>query len=133
MLQETAINIGYACSLITDDMTQFQMQGSCLEVDKLEAEGRVSRSATESGACCCVALRSPAACLCCLARLCCITCLCWTACVCMLHVMACMRACWSTLACLCGPAAQPRPMRLWASYSTLACLYICLCICLCVV
>jgi hypothetical protein len=42
-LQETAINIGYACSLITDDMTQFQMQGACLEVDKLEAEGRVSR------------------------------------------------------------------------------------------
>lgn len=41
--QETAINIGYACSLITDDMTQFQMQGACLEVDKLEAEGRVSR------------------------------------------------------------------------------------------
>ncbi len=41
-LQETAINIGYACSLITDDMTQFQMQGACLEVDKLEAEGRVS-------------------------------------------------------------------------------------------
>lgn len=40
-LQETAINIGYACSLITDDMTQFQMQGACLEVDKLEAEGRV--------------------------------------------------------------------------------------------
>jgi hypothetical protein len=41
-LQETAINIGYACSLITDDMTQFQMQGTCVEVDKLEAEGRVS-------------------------------------------------------------------------------------------
>lgn len=41
-LQETAINIGYACSLITDDMTQFQMQGACVEVDKLEAEGRVS-------------------------------------------------------------------------------------------
>lgn len=43
-LQETAINIGYACSLITDDMTQFQMQGACLETDKLEAEGRVSRA-----------------------------------------------------------------------------------------
>jgi magnesium-transporting ATPase (P-type) len=41
-VQETAINIGYACSLITDDMTQFQMQGACLETDKLEAEGRVS-------------------------------------------------------------------------------------------
>lgn len=49
-LQETAINIGYACSLITDDMTQFQMQGSCLEVDKLEAEGRVSRKG--SRVCC---------------------------------------------------------------------------------
>lgn len=44
-LQETAINIGYACSLITDDMTQFQMQGACLEVDKLEAEGRVRQGA----------------------------------------------------------------------------------------
>lgn len=43
-MQETAINIGYACSLITDDMTQFQMQGACLETDKLEAEGRVSRT-----------------------------------------------------------------------------------------
>jgi hypothetical protein len=42
VLQETAINIGYACSLITDDMTQFQMQGACLETDRLEAEGRVS-------------------------------------------------------------------------------------------
>lgn len=45
-LQETAINIGYACSLITDDMTQFQMQGSCTEVDKLEAEGKVGLHCT---------------------------------------------------------------------------------------
>lgn len=50
-LQETAINIGYACSLITDDMTQFQMQGACLETDRLEAEGRVSsRGAAELAA-----------------------------------------------------------------------------------
>eukprot|EP00878_Enallax_costatus_P006567 GHUV01006885.1.p1 GENE.GHUV01006885.1~~GHUV01006885.1.p1 ORF type:complete len:874 (+),score=262.00 GHUV01006885.1:436-3057(+) len=37
---ETAINIGYACSLITDEMTQFQLTGSCAEVDILEADGR---------------------------------------------------------------------------------------------
>ena len=42
ILQETAINIGYACSLITDEMTQFQLSGSCAEVDLLEADGRVS-------------------------------------------------------------------------------------------
>jgi hypothetical protein len=41
-LQETAINIGYACSLITDEMTQFQLIGSCAEVEMLEAHGRVS-------------------------------------------------------------------------------------------
>jgi hypothetical protein len=41
-VQETAINIGYACSLITDEMTQFQLTGSCADVDLLEAEGRVS-------------------------------------------------------------------------------------------
>lgn len=40
--QETAINIGYACSLITDDMTQFQLTGSCAEVEMLEALGQVS-------------------------------------------------------------------------------------------
>jgi hypothetical protein len=40
--QETAINIGYACSLITDEMTQFQLTGLCADVDLLEAEGRVS-------------------------------------------------------------------------------------------
>lgn len=49
-VQETAINIGYACSLITDDMTQFQMQGACLETDKLEAEGRVSRTGSPAAA-----------------------------------------------------------------------------------
>jgi phospholipid-transporting ATPase len=40
---ETAINIGYACSLITDSMTQFQLTGSCEQVELLEAEGRVSQ------------------------------------------------------------------------------------------
>jgi hypothetical protein len=48
LLQETAINIGYACSLITDEMTQFQLTGSCADVDLLEAEGRV-RGAEHQG------------------------------------------------------------------------------------
>ncbi|WIA12055.1 hypothetical protein OEZ85_012134 [Tetradesmus obliquus] len=41
---ETAINIGYACSLITDEMTQFQLTGSCADVDLLEAEGRMDEA-----------------------------------------------------------------------------------------
>ncbi|KAF6253363.1 hypothetical protein COO60DRAFT_1547131 [Scenedesmus sp. NREL 46B-D3] len=41
---ETAINIGYACSLITDEMTQFQLTGSCADVDALEAEGRLEEA-----------------------------------------------------------------------------------------
>lgn len=49
-LQETAINIGYACSLITDEMTQFQLTGSCAEVEVLEAEGKVGQSRSRS--CC---------------------------------------------------------------------------------
>lgn len=32
--QETAINIGYACSLITDDMTQFQVGSQKLEASR---------------------------------------------------------------------------------------------------
>lgn len=108
-------------------MTQFQMQGSCLEVDKLEAEGRVSRTGS-FGFCFFVAPLWPPASLCCLTRLCCITCLCCTACVCMLDVMTCMRACCLTLARLCGPAAQPQSLRVWASFSTLTCLCVCLCV-----
>jgi hypothetical protein len=57
--QETAINIGYACSLITDEMTQFQLTGSCADVDLLEAEGRVSgRHHAVLLACCQVDCRS---------------------------------------------------------------------------
>eukprot|EP00879_Flechtneria_rotunda_P010836 GHRR01011325.1.p1 GENE.GHRR01011325.1~~GHRR01011325.1.p1 ORF type:complete len:1369 (+),score=416.83 GHRR01011325.1:1346-5452(+) len=41
---ETAINIGYACSLITDDMTQFQLTGSSAEVEQLEAESRMEEA-----------------------------------------------------------------------------------------
>ncbi|GBF89503.1 phospholipid-transporting ATPase [Raphidocelis subcapitata] len=36
---ETAINIGYACSLITDEMTQFQVTGHTPEVEALEHQG----------------------------------------------------------------------------------------------
>ena len=42
--QETAINIGFACRLITDDMIQFRISASSPEVDKLEAEGKVGRT-----------------------------------------------------------------------------------------
>lgn len=52
LLQETAINIGYACSLITDDMTQFQLTGSSEEVEALEAAGQVRRVIARRAAAC---------------------------------------------------------------------------------
>jgi phospholipid-transporting ATPase len=38
---ETAVNIGYACNLITDEMTQFHVTGSLPEVEVLEMRGEV--------------------------------------------------------------------------------------------
>jgi phospholipid-transporting ATPase len=38
---ETAVNIGYACSLITDEMTQFHVSGYLPEVEQLEHQGKV--------------------------------------------------------------------------------------------
>jgi hypothetical protein len=48
-VQETAINIGYACSLITDEMTQFQVTGYSPEVELLEAEGRMEEALLLAG------------------------------------------------------------------------------------
>lgn len=39
---ETAVNIGYACSLLHDSMTQFRVSGSTPEVEKLEAAGKLA-------------------------------------------------------------------------------------------
>jgi magnesium-transporting ATPase (P-type) len=41
---ETAVNIGYACSLLHDTMRQFRVSGSLPEVDKLEAAGKIKES-----------------------------------------------------------------------------------------
>jgi hypothetical protein len=38
---ETAINIGYACSLLSDDMQQFTVTAYTPELEELEAEGKV--------------------------------------------------------------------------------------------
>mmetsp|Transcript_27778 Transcript_27778/g.60863 ORF Transcript_27778/g.60863 Transcript_27778/m.60863 type:complete len:1303 (+) Transcript_27778:244-4152(+) len=42
---ETAINIGFACSLITEEMQQFVITAYFKEVDELEAAGRVEEAA----------------------------------------------------------------------------------------
>ena len=44
---ETAVNIGYACSLITDEMTQFHVSGYLPEVEELEHQLKVGQ-----GECC---------------------------------------------------------------------------------
>lgn len=38
--QETAINIGFACSLLRDDMTQFHVTAAFEDVEELERAGR---------------------------------------------------------------------------------------------
>jgi len=48
-LQETAINIGYACSLIIDEMTQFQVTGHSPEVEALEAWGHCEEALLLAG------------------------------------------------------------------------------------
>jgi hypothetical protein len=45
--QETAINIGFACSLITDDMTQARISASQPHVEQLEEAGK-KREAEEA-------------------------------------------------------------------------------------
>lgn len=42
---ETAINIGFACSLLTEEMDQFIVTAYTEELDKLEAEGKVQEAA----------------------------------------------------------------------------------------
>jgi hypothetical protein len=41
---ETAVNIGYACSLLHDSMRQFRLSGSLPEVEKLEAAGKLKEA-----------------------------------------------------------------------------------------
>lgn len=42
---ETAINIGFACSLLTEEMDQFIVSAYTPEMDKLEAEGKIEEAA----------------------------------------------------------------------------------------
>jgi len=41
---ETAINIAFACSLITEEMQQFVLDATCPEADELEAAGRIEEA-----------------------------------------------------------------------------------------
>jgi hypothetical protein len=62
-MQETAINIGYACSLITDEMTQFQLTGACAEVELLEAQGKVRVLQAAARCACACAVRAACCCM----------------------------------------------------------------------